>query len=171
MSNDREERERINAALRHNEAMFGDIRRAKGLPEPRIKEMAPVRQVVNRSDEDELEAAVMKEVTHLLQVHPSVILAIRANSGSAQIRGKDGKNMPIWFNRFIKSGDKYTVTDFWGLANFGMFVIEAKRRNWKYCGTEKEQKQKGMIDLVIRLGGRGGFVTSAQEAQLILEGK
>jgi len=169
--NDRDERQKVINANKYMEAMFGDRREAKGLAKPEIKELKPVRQIVNRSDEDELEAAVMREITQLLQVHPSVTLAIRANSGSAQIRGKNGKDMPIWFNRFIKGGSDFTVTDFWGLARFGLFAIEAKRRDWTYTGSEREKKQKGFIELVNRLGGRAGFATSAAEAQTILERK
>ena len=88
------------------------------------------------------------------------------------MRGKNGKDIPVWFWRWIKSGEKMTICDYWGAATWGMFAIEAKKRDWKFNpANERERKQKAFIDLIISLGGRGGFATCYEDAVKILEGK
>ena len=153
------------------EAMYGDVRREKGMPVP-VSLEEPVRKHRGPVNEDLAEAGVMSEVSSLLQVHPSVILAIRANSGGAWLKGKNGKDVPVWFYRIVRSPTEVTLVDWWGFARFGVFAIECKRRDWKYTGRdEREVKQQNFINLVRSIGGRAGFATSSLEAQNILEGK
>jgi len=79
--------------------------------------------------------------------------------------------VPVWFYRVIKSPEKVTLVDWWGFASFGLWCIECKRRDWKYTGRdEREVKQNNFINLVRSIGGRGGFATSSEQAQRILDG-
>lgn len=124
---------------------------------------------VNHSDANELEASVMREVGHLLAVHPAVLFAVRQNSGAMQVENS-GKTSPIWFYRWARSKTKMRITDYWGMTTDGrMFAIECKRRNWTKPSGEREGEQLAFILTVKYAGGRGGFATSVEHAKLILE--
>lgn len=135
-----------------------------GKPPQEQVAIAPKREIINRSPADDLEAAVMREVTTVLAGHKNVIFALRSNSGSML----DANGAPIWFYRWIKNSEDMTLTDFWGLARDGLFALEAKRRDWTYTGTQRERAQKAFIDTILRTGGRAGFVTCAEDAIRIL---
>ena len=132
------------------------------------------RVVVNRSDESELESAVLREVGDFLAMHPKVLLCIRQNGGAALMRGKDGRDMPVSFYKIVRRSVNFTLTDFWGFVQTPRGIVpaawEAKRRNWKYTGTDREREQAAFIAEIIRFGGVGGFVTSAEQAKAIIEG-
>lgn len=159
------------AAQTFLERMYGDLRQRKGVAPMVLSESPKKRINVNRTDANELEGAVMIEIADVLRVHPLVIFAIRANTGSAPMIGKGGKEFPLWFYRWIKSGEKMTLTDFWGAGRFGMFAIEAKKRAWHYTGKDREPRQLAFINVVRKIGGRAGFATCGQDAINILEGK
>lgn len=125
------------------------------------------REVVNRSEPGDLEAAVMREVAQVIALHPKVLIAYRQNSG--QITDHTGR--PVVMYRFIKVPTELTLVDFicW-MKDGTLTVLEAKRRGWKYTGTHREKLQEACIIAVRGAGGRGGFVTNGQQALEILGG-
>lgn len=142
----------------------------KPVSERHLNDLPPKREVMNPSPADELEGAVMKEVIQVISLHPNVMYAVRQNGGSASYTSK-GREVPIWFYRQIrKPFADCTMTDFWGFMLDGSpFAIEAKRRSWTTVRTEREQKQLTFINMIRKVcKGRGGFVTSGEQALAIL---
>lgn len=137
--------------------------------------VSPKRVIVNRSDASELEASVQKEVAEVLALHSQVVMCVRQNTGAASMVGKGGEVYPVWFYRWIKNPAEMTITDFWGFMRAGPafvpFAIECKRRDWKpNFNNDRENKQRSFIEFIQRIGGRGGFCTSAEHAVEILAG-
>jgi hypothetical protein len=119
------------------------------------------------SDNDR-EDAVLREAGQLLAVHPKVLFAVRQNSGMAYNEAK----APIYFYRWLRSKVKMRISDFWGMLTDGrMFAIECKNRTWTKPSGTRELEQKAFIDTVKHAGGVSGFVTSAEQAQRIIEGE
>lgn len=124
----------------------------------------PKREIVNHTDASELEASVISEVSSLLANHPAVLFAVRQNSGAAFLKGRDGKDMPVWFYRCITSPEKMRISDFWGILRDGrMFAFECKRRNWTHPTDQRETEQESFLDMVADSGGIGRFVTCAED--------
>ena len=133
------------------------------LEAPARKAVKP-RAVVNPSDPNELEAAVMREVAAVLARHPKVLFAIRQNSGSMEVES-NGKKMPIWFYRWVRSRESMNLPDYWGLLTDGrMFALECKRRNWTKPTGEREGKQLAFLLTVRYARGIGEFVTCGEDA-------
>ena len=126
----------------------------------------PQRAAPVKSDPSQLEAAVIKEIAGVLEVHPKVLFAVRQNSGAAEIGG-----VPIWFYRWARRREvEMTITDYWGCLTDGrMFAIEAKRKSWVKVSDKREEMQEAFINVVISSGGVGGFATSGEQALEILK--
>ena len=123
----------------------------------------PKREIVNRSDPNELEASVISEVGKLLAVHPNVLFACRSNSGAAYMTGRNGKDMPVTFNKIIRSPETVCLPDFWGLLRDGRFLaIECKRRNWTKPTDQHEREQAAFLQMIRDIGGVGIFATCAE---------
>lgn len=156
-----------NAANRGMEAMYGDRRVEKGIAAPDFPELPAKRVIQHHSDKEELEASVMREVADVILLCPRVILCWRQNGGAAQ--AADGV-FRIWYYRWVKRPKKMRLPDFMCVLDSGKLgVIECKRRDWQYAGTEREQEQKAFIDRIVATGGRGGFATSAEQALQIIK--
>lgn len=123
----------------------------------------PKRQIVNRSDGDELESAVLREVGELLAWHPKVLFAVRQNSGAAYLPGKNGADMPVFFYKIIRTRyGPMRLPDFWGLLTNGrMFAVECKRRSWSRPTDQREREQQAFLEMVKHAGGVALFTTSA----------
>lgn len=169
----RDQRERINQALRDQERLYGDLRAAKGIPAPIIEELPPKRIIKNRSPSSELEDPVKKAISHLLAVHPAVLCAVRQNGGAAMMPGKSGKEFPLYFYRVIREPSDITIVDFTGFLKDGRpFAIEAKRPGWHYTSQKRERQQQNYITMITDFAhGVGGFATSVNEAVSILAQK
>lgn len=142
--------------------------KAPPLPES-IKHLGePKRIITHRSEKEELEGSVLKEVGEIILLSPNVVLAWRQNGGAAQ--APDGV-FRIWFYRWLKRPVKEMVlVDFLGVLKSGhMLAIECKRRDWKFTNTPREAAQFAFIRTIQGSGGRGGFVTSAEQAQALLK--
>lgn len=150
-----------NAADRHYAAMYGK----EPMAQSQIK---PKRVITHRSEKEELEGSVLREVGEIILLSPKVALAWRQNGGAAQ--APDGV-FRIWFYRWIKRPVKEMVlVDFVGMLKDGrMLAIECKRRDWKFTGTDREEAQSMFIKNIVAHGGVGGFVTSAEQALQILK--
>ena len=147
------------ASKRHKAATFDFL----GIPHD-IKPQAR-RQLVDHPD---LEKHVIRAVSELLSIHPKVLFAVRQNSGGASYEQASGKYAPIFFYHFLTRQD-VTITDFWGVLKDGrIFALEAKRPSWDGVKGTREYRQHGFIYLVRNIGGVGGFVRSAEEANAIL---
>lgn len=139
-----------------------------GKPRFVLRPEAPKREIVNRRT-DGGEAAVIKAVSDWLALNSFCLLALRQNSGTAQAIGSNGQPYPIWFYRLLRNRRDVTITDFWGITNdFRLFALEAKAPFWPGPKTEREGRQANFIALVRESGGRGGFITSVDEAEAIL---
>lgn len=158
----RETLEATEKAMRFHAAMSG---------KPFVEEFAaPARRAAptKRTDDNDTEAAVIREITAVIAHHPRVLFAIRQNSGAAV----SANGAPIWFYRIIKLPNEtpITVTDYFGVLTDGRpFCIEAKRRAWTKPSDERERKQLAFIEAVRSVGGVAGFATSGEQAKNILE--
>ena len=124
----------------------------------------PKREIVNRSDKHELEASVIADISKLLAHHPKVLFARRNNSGAASMLGRDGKEMPVFFNRIIKSPVPMRIPDIDGYLTDGRkFAIECKRRNWTKPTDQREHEQAAFLQMVRDAGGIGVFATCAED--------
>ncbi len=169
------------AAARGYEAMYGDLRVAKGAGEhpmnnvPDAKVRGPAK---NPTPANDLEGAVADEVEAMLLDHPLVAFAIRQNSGGTKFTGERGKEYHVAFARFVKrpaiEGGKTVmrIPDYWGmLTNGRLYVIETKERGWHITPSDKRAHQQlTFMRGVIAHGGRAGFATCAEIAQKIIEG-
>lgn len=109
----------------------------------------------------------MREVADVIILSPNVLTAWRQNTGSLP----NANGAPIWFYRFVKWTDEMTLVDYLCVLKSGkLAALECKRKGWKYTGTPREKKQDAFIQSVRGCGGRGGFVTSAEQAIEILAG-
>jgi hypothetical protein len=134
-------------------------------------DLAPVaekRTNTKQMSDNNREDAVLREVAQLLAVHPKVLFAVRQNSGMAYNEAK----APIYFYRWVKIKVKMRISDLWGMLTDGrMFAIECKNREWTKPSGIRELEQKEFLDAVKNAGGASGFVTSAEQAQRIIEGE
>ncbi len=141
---------------------------AAAFGKPRQDMQVPEKRTYNRKmADDDREDDVIRDVASLLAVHPMILLAWRQNSGSAE--SKSGA--PVYFYRFVKGDPKdITLPDFLGILKDGrLMAIEAKNRLWTKPSGERERKQLNFILQVKYAGGVSGFVTSADQAQKIIE--
>lgn len=119
---------------------------------------------------DDNEASVIRAVSDLLAAHPSVLLAVRQNSG-AMPYDRDGRPVPVFFYKLLRTPEDMTIVDFWGFLRDGKpFAIECKRPSWKgpSASNDREMKQSAFIRMIECIGGKGGFARSVEEAQAIL---
>lgn len=140
--------------------------------EPRPEHLAdtrPPRRPRAAPDPNDSEGPVLAAVGDLLRVHPKVWFAVRQNSGAmAYFDGK--RNVPVWFYKWVRNPEKeLTLTDYWGfLTDNRPFAIECKRPSWKHPSTDREIRQWNFINAIVRAGGIGSFVRSADEAKALL---
>lgn len=150
--------------LRENQRGLDAWAAAYGKPQSVQIAVKPKREIVNHTDATELEASVISEVSSLLAKHPSVLFAVRQNSGAAFLKGRDGKEMPVWFYKCITSPEKMRISDFWGILRDGrIFGFECKRRNWNKPTDTREFEQWAFLTMIANSGGIGRFVTCAED--------
>lgn len=150
--------------LRENQRGLDHYALLYGKPQTQHIAVKPKREIVNHTDASELEASVISEVSSLLANHPAVLFAVRQNSGAAFLKGRDGKDMPVWFYRCITSPEKMRISDFWGILRDGrMFAFECKRRSWTKPTDQREFEQLAFLTMVANSGGIGRFVTCAED--------
>lgn len=142
---------------------------------PEIKEK---RIYTKSANTDDTEAPVLKAIGQLIANHPRVLLGVRQNNGAMFRDGEGGKQIPIWFYRIIRAKVDMVLTDYWGIVQipgaafrFVPFMIEVKKPSWTKPSGEREHKQLEAILMVKYAGGLGGFATSVEQAQIILEGR
>ncbi|MGH9697936.1 MAG: hypothetical protein ACRD52_00585 [Candidatus Acidiferrales bacterium] len=157
----REKLERNNAADRYYAAMAGVA--------PRAQSIIPPKRIRKPSDPSVvLEKHVLNAVSELLAAHPLVLFAIRQNSGAMSYE-RDGREIPVFFYKILRSPEALTVVDFTGLLRDGRaFALEAKRESWRGPSTEREHKQAAYLRMIECIGGVAGFVRSADEARSLL---
>ncbi len=143
----------VNSAMRGQEAMFGDLREAKGMAKPAMLELGPKRVYTPRVNNGPTEAQVLKSVLAYLRRHPDVASVERSQSGlfvegNRTIRvGFVGK---LDVSGFMKRGARY-------------FEIEVKKP-----GKKPTEAQAARIAKVKANGGISGFVTSIEETAALL---
>ncbi len=137
---------------------FGKPKQDMGVPEKRTH--------TKRTADADREDAVLREVGALLANHPKVLMAWRQNSGMAYNESK----APIFFYRWVRSKVKMRLPDFIGVLTDGRLLgLEVKHRNWTKPSGEREAEQQAFLLTVKYAGGAAGFVTSAEQAQAIIE--
>lgn len=160
-------------SLRLLGATDADIAEHKEAVEPYLPKQRGPRQP---SDPADTEAPVIAAVSELLASHPRVLFACRQNSGAFTYETKAGRTAPVYFFKLLKhSKDEMTLTDFWGLVEWGTpvkrivpFALEAKRPSWKEPREPREFRQAAFIAMIRNCGGVGGFVRSVDDAAEIL---
>lgn len=154
----------LRETLRENQKGLDAWAKMYGKPQTVHIDVKPKREIKNHSDKDELEASVVAEISKLLAHHPQVLFACRSNSGAAYMMGRDGKEMPVTFNRIIRSPVEMRISDFWGILRDGRpFAIECKRRNWTKPTDQREHEQAAFLQMVRDAGGVGIFATCAED--------
>lgn len=141
---------------------------SKEVPPHLLNALPPKRDRVRKPAGDRLtgdiEAPVIAAVADLIEQHPNVLFAVRQNSGSIPYE-RDGRPVPVWFYKKIKTPEELTLTDYWGfLKDRRPFAIECKKPSWKSPTTPREFRQRAFLQMIIALGGVGCFVRSAEEA-------
>lgn len=128
-------------------------------PRPRIKRV--------EAAEKDVKTAVLT----FLANHPAVATVILINGGTAY----NESGAPVQFYRVVK-GPKLMVDVMGELRDGRSYRIELKREGWKMAGPDamhdgaiRERKQLECIQDCISRGGVGGFVTSVEQAQEIIE--
>jgi hypothetical protein len=117
----------------------------------------------------DLEGPVLAAVGELLAAHPSVLLAVRQNSGAMPYQNSAGRMVPVWFYKLIRKPEKVRITDYWGfLINGKPFAFECKKPSWREPHGDRELEQSAFIDLIKRAGGIGAFITDAEQVNAML---
>lgn len=154
----------LRETLRENQRGLDTWAKMYGKPQTQHIPVKPKREIVNHSDKHELEASVIADISKLLAHHPKILFACRSNSGAAYMLGRDGKEMPVTFNRIIRSPVQMRISDFWGITKDGRpFAIECKRRNWTKPADQREHEQAAFLQMVRDAGGIGVFATCAED--------
>lgn len=154
----------LRETLRENQRGLDMWAAAMGKPQTVHIGVKPKREIVNHSDKSELEASVIADISKLLAHHPKVLFACRSNSGAAYMPGRDGKEMPVTFNRIIRSPVQMRLSDFWGILKDGKsYAIECKRRNWTKPTDQREHEQAAFLQMVRDAGGIGIFATCVED--------
>ena len=154
----------LRETYRENQGALDYYAKLYGKPQTVHIPVKPKREIKNHSDAHELEASVVSEISSVLAHHKNVLFACRANSGAAYMTGRDGKEMPVTFNRIIRSPVQMRISDFWGILRDGKpYAIEAKRRNWTKPTDQREHEQAAFLQMVCDAGGIGIFATCAED--------
>jgi len=154
----------LRETLRENQRGLDYYAKMYGKPQTVHIPVKPKREIVNHSAKHELEASVIADISNLLAHHPKVLFARRNNSGAASMPGRDGKDMPVYFTRIIKSPVKMRIPDIDGYFIDGRkFAIECKRRNWTKPTDQREHEQAAFLQMVRDAGGIGIFATCAED--------
>lgn len=136
-----------NKAMRGMEAMFGDLREAKGVAKPELMELAPKRAYTPRAGTKE--KTVKQKIREALRADPRVAFVWNEISGQfGDLRvGFVGK------------------PDLVGMLKGGaLFAIETKRAH----GGITSLAQTACIEMIIEHGGKAGVASSVQEALAII---
>lgn len=108
------------ARMRQDEAMYGDLRQAKGIALPEIVKLKPKREYKKSGNPSEVQ--IMKAILQLLERHPKVAKAWRVNSGTATYES-GGKT------RYVRMNTAKGMSDIMGILKDGRTIaIEVKSR-------------------------------------------
>lgn len=172
------EQKAVDEANAQMEAMFGDLREAKGRPMPAKPSYLPKPRpprgggdTRSATDIDRVhrnratpESEILSAVTDLLCAHPKTVFVCRQNSGMASYEAKTGRYAPVHFYKILKAPSKMTIVDVWGLLNDGrMFAVETKNSAWIRPSNDREERQAAFLALIRKHGGIGIFATDAQQ--------
>ena len=131
-----------------------------------LEPVAEKRTHSKKMADSDTEASVMREIKAMLAVHPKVLWAVRMNSGMSE----SANGAPVFFHTWVRSKVPMLLPDFIGqLVDGRMLWLEAKNRLWKKPSGDREAKQQAFLLTVKYAGGAAGFVTSAEQAQAIIE--
>lgn len=149
---------------------YADMAGKPRVPNELLAALPPKRHRVKRpvAASGETEAPVISAVGDLLAAHPQVLLAIRQNSGAMPYQ-RDGRLVPVWFYKKIRTPEELTLVDYWGfLKDARPFAFECKRPSWKSVETPRERRQQAFLKMVAGLGGISAFVRSADDVAGLL---
>ncbi len=139
----------VNASMRGQEAMYGDLREAKGIAKPALLELAPKRVYTPRTDKGAKEKTVKQKIREALRADPRVAFVWNEISGQyGDLRvGFVGK------------------PDLLGMLKTGqLFAIETKREK----GGILSEAQAACLQFIRDNGGRAGVARSVDEAIAII---
>ncbi len=125
------------------ETMYGDMRKAKGMPEVNCAE--PVRKVraERKASTEPSEASILKAIMQLLKVHPKVARVWRQNSMAAEFQDRHGRT------RYVRANTAKGMSDIMGILKDGRtLAVEVKSRT----GIVAEHQQ-AFLDSITQAGG------------------
>lgn len=166
-------REHPGVLARRNVA-YVEMMAGREIPELRDKMPAlPVKRGPRtQQSKDEGEGPVLAAVGELLAVHPKVEFAVRQNSGSLPYQNASGRILPVWFYKILRKPEGMTIVDYWGFLTkengSRPFAFECKRPAWQNPRTDHEIRQRAFINMIVKAGGIGSFVRSADEVNALL---
>lgn len=137
----------VNRAMRGQEAMYGDLREAKGIAKPELMELAPKRVYTPRAGTKE--KTVKQKIRGALRADPRVAFVWN------EISGQFG-DLRVGFNG---------KPDLVGMLVGGqLFAIETKREH----GGITSLAQTACIEMIIEHGGKAGIANSVEAALAII---
>jgi hypothetical protein len=146
--------------LRENQRGLDHYALLYGKPQTQHIAVKPKREIVNHTDKDQLEAAVVSESGDILKQHPRILFAVRQQGGMMY----NPSGAPVWFYRIIRSPEEMKIVDFWGFTtDFKPFAFECKWRGWTKPTSKREFEQLAYMNMIANSGGIGRFVTCAED--------
>ena len=98
--------------LRENQRGLDHYALLYGKPQTQHIAVKPKREIVNHTDKDQLEAAVVTECGEVLRRHPRIRLIVRQQGGMMY----NSSGAPVYFYRITRSPTEMRVSDFWGFT-------------------------------------------------------
>ena len=131
-----------------------------GKPQTQHIAVKPKREIVNHTDKDQLEAAVVTECVDVLKRHPRILFAVRQQGGMMY----NPSGAPVWFYRIFRSPEEMKIVDTWGFTtDFLPWAFEVKHRGWTKPTNKREFEQLAFMNMISSRGGIGRFVTCAED--------
>ncbi len=138
-----------NAVARGMEAMYGDLRQAKGIAKPIVTDLPPKRVYTPRTDKGAKEKTVKQKIREALRADPRVAFVWN------EISGQYG-DLRVGFNG---------KPDLIGMLKGGqLFACETKREK----GGIVSEAQAACLQYIRDNGGRAGVARSVEEALQII---
>lgn len=143
------------------EAMYGDVRREKGLPVPVAMEEPVRKQRAARQPSGEpSEASILKAIMQLLKVHPKVARVWRQNSMAAEFQDRHGRV------RYVRANTAKGMSDIMGILKGSgkTIALEVKSRTGKVASHQEQ-----FLASIREGGGLAAVVRSVDDVIKLLE--
>lgn len=142
------------------EAMWGDVRREKGMAVPvSLEEPVRKQRAARQPSGEPSEAQILKAIMQLLKVHPKVARVWRQNSMVAEFQDRGGRP------RFVRANTAHGMSDIMGILKDGRtLAIECKSAK----GTVKAHQHE-FLNSISEAGGIAFVARSVDDVITKLE--